>query len=90
MWDNFANILRKLGEKSLSKIGCYVLLLARENLSWKTPIFSRKVYFCIMVRWPRRDKQIHFSLLHFSVLDFHVFDFQVFDFLVFDFSVFDF
>ena len=33
MYDNFANILRKLGEKSLSKIGCYVLLLARENIS---------------------------------------------------------
>ena len=35
MWDNFANILRKLGEKGLSKIGCYVLLLARENLKLK-------------------------------------------------------
>ena len=34
-WDNFANILRKLGEKSLSKIGCYLLLLARENLRLK-------------------------------------------------------
>ena len=31
MWDNFANILRKLGEKSLSKIGCYVLLLATKR-----------------------------------------------------------
>ena len=38
MWDNFANILRKLGEKSLWKIaiGCYVLLLARENLRLKS------------------------------------------------------
>ena len=35
-------ILRKLSEKSLSKIGYYVLLLARENLSGKTPILSRK------------------------------------------------
>ncbi len=43
-----------------------------------------------LLRWPRRDKQIHFSLSHFSVLDFQVFDFRVFDFQVFDFQVFDF
>ena len=40
------------------------------------------------LRWPRRDKQLHFSLSYFSVLGFQVFDFQVFDFQVFDFQVF--
>ena len=44
MWDNFANILRKLGEKSLSKIGCYVLLLARENLRLKNSHILAKTW----------------------------------------------
>ena len=38
------------------------------------PICS-KFKMASYLRWPRRDKQIHFSLLHFSVLDFKVFDF---------------
>ena len=42
MWDNFANILRKLGEKALSKIGCYVLLLARQNLKLKNSYILAK------------------------------------------------
>ena len=42
MWDNFASILRKLDEKSLSKIGCYVLLLARENLKLKNSYILAK------------------------------------------------
>ena len=44
MWDNFANILRKLGEKSRSKIGCYVLLLARENLKLKNSYILAKTW----------------------------------------------
>ena len=44
MWDNFANILRKLGEKSLSKIGCCVLLLARENLRLKKSYILAKTW----------------------------------------------
>ena len=42
MWDNFANILQKLGEKSMSKIGCYALLLARENLTLKNSYILAK------------------------------------------------
>ena len=41
-WDNFANILPKLGEKTLSKIGCYVLLLARQNLKLKNSYILAK------------------------------------------------
>ena len=44
MWDNFANILRKLGEKSLSKISCNVLLLARENLKLKNSYILAKTW----------------------------------------------
>ena len=44
MWDNFANILRKLVEKSLSKISCYVLLLARENLKLKNSYILAKTW----------------------------------------------
>ena len=44
MWDNFANILRKFGEKSLSKISCYVLLLARENLKLKNSYILAKTW----------------------------------------------
>ena len=44
MWDNFAHILRKLGEKSLLKIGCYVLMLARENLRLKNSYILAKTW----------------------------------------------
>ena len=44
MWDNFASILQKLGEKSLLKIGCYVLLLARENLRLKNSYILAKTW----------------------------------------------
>ena len=44
MWDNFANILRKLGEKALSKVGCHVLLLARENLKLKNSHILAKTW----------------------------------------------
>ena len=44
MWENFANILRKLGEKSLLKIGCYVLLLAGENLRLKNSYILAKTW----------------------------------------------
>ena len=44
MWDNFANILRKLGEKSLLKIVCFVLLLARKNLRLKNSYILAKTW----------------------------------------------
>ena len=49
-------------------------------LIWKLEFISIHDLLHGALRWPRRDKQIHFSLLHFSVLDFQVFDFKVFDF----------
>ena len=44
MWDNFSNIVQKIGEKSLLKIHCYVLLLTRENLRLKNSYILAKTW----------------------------------------------
>ena len=63
MWDNFANILRKLGEKSLSKIGCCVLLLARENLRLKNSYILAKTWLSAPKITRPNKLQHYFSII---------------------------
>ena len=63
MWDNFANILRKLGEKSLSKIGCFVLLFARENLRLKNSYILAKTWLSASKITRPRKLQHYFPII---------------------------
>ena len=70
MWDNFANILRKVGEKSLLKIGCCVLLLARENLRLKNSYVLAKAWlFALKITRPRKVQ--HYSPIIINIFLYH-------------------
>ena len=70
MWDNFANILRKLGEKSLSKIGCCVLLLARENLRLKNSYILAKTWLSAP-KITRPNKLQHYFCIIINIFLYH-------------------
>ena len=70
MWDNFANILRKLGEKSLSKIGCCVLLLARENLRLKNSYILAKTWLSAP-KITRPNKLQHYFSIIINIFLYH-------------------
>ena len=70
MWDNFANILRKLGEKSLPKIGCYVLLLARENLRLKNSYILAKTWLSAP-KITRPNKLQHYFSIIINIFLYH-------------------
>ena len=70
MWEKFANILRKLGEKSLLKIGCYVLLLARENLRLKNSYILAKTWLSAP-KIARPKKLQHYFPIIINIILYH-------------------
>ena len=70
MWDNFANTLRKFGEKSLLKIGCYVLLLARENLRLKNSCILAKTWLSAP-KITRPEKLQHYFPIIINIFLYH-------------------